>query len=252
MDKIVLWVEVGVVIILALIMLRVKKIFHRKMLDHRVHGKRTLNPFSMEILEKGFTASVLFISLLFILQIFNIDIVPLLAFSGIGAAILGFASKDCVSNFFGGLMVYATRPFQIGDYIELPEKKIGGNIEEIGWYLTSIRDSNKRVLYIPNSIFSTEFLLNHSRMTHRYINEKIWIRSVDGDRASSIIEAIRKIFQNHSQIDPDQPIHIFLLSLSPYGIEVEIKAYTLTTEYEEFMKIKQEIFLEIYKVAFVT
>lgn len=252
MDELALWIEVGVIVILALIMLRAKRVFHRKMIAHRIHGKKPLNPFSIEILEKTFTAAILFISLLLIFQIFNIDIVPLLAFSGIGAAVLGFASRDCFSNFFGGLMIYATRPFAIDDYIELPEKKISGYVEEIGWYLTSVRDLNKRLLYIPNSTFSTELLLNHSRMTHRFLDEKIRIRSVDGDRAESIINGIREIIKRHPEIDQAEPIDIFLLSLSPYGMEVEIKAYTLTTQYEEFMEIKQKILLEIHKIAFST
>src|SRR5205085_682063 len=110
--------------------------------------KHALDPSSMAIFEKTFTIFVLFISSLLILQIFGLDVVPLLTVSGIGAAILGFASRDVFANFFGGMMIFMSSPFKIDDYIELPGKKIAGTVEEIGWYFTTIRDTHKRSLYI--------------------------------------------------------------------------------------------------------
>ena len=80
-------------------------------------------------------------------------IAPLLAFGSIGAASLGFAGKDVIANFCSGLMLHITRPFVIGDEIMLPEKNLEGNIEEIGWFKTSIRDKEKRAVYLPNNFF---------------------------------------------------------------------------------------------------
>ncbi len=242
------WILVGGILCLMWVALRSKKIFHKRILVRRMQGKQVLDPLSIEIFEKIFTVGILFIAFVSILQVFGLDVIPLLAFSGIGAAVLGFASKDVVANFFGGLMIYINRPFGVLDLIEIPEKKIKGYVEEIGWYLTSIRDMHKRSIYVPNSLFSTEFLLNHSRMTHECMEEKIRIRTTD--RAESIVEEIRTLFKNHPEVDQGESIEIFLTFLSSYGMEIGIKAYTRTTKKEEFMRIKEELLLGIYKIAF--
>jgi len=110
---------------------------------------------SIDFLGKILTIIIVFISFLMILQIVGGDIMPLVAFGGIGAAAIGFAAKDVIANFFGGLMLFITRPFVNGDLIEMPSNNIIGHIETIGWYNTCIRELSKMAVYVPNSSFST-------------------------------------------------------------------------------------------------
>lgn len=125
--------------------------------------KLGLDRSSLKMFEKIYTAVVLFISTLLVLQIFGLDPIPVLTLSGVGAAVIGFASREIFANFFGGLMIYMTRPFSIGEEIELPGKKIAGTVEEIGWCVTAMRDGNKNLITIPNTLFSTEWIVNRSQ-----------------------------------------------------------------------------------------
>ena len=243
------WVLVAAVLILTWLALRSKKIFLRRMDKKRLEGKRTLDAFTQQMVGKVFTIVIFFISLMLILQIFGLNIVPLLTFSGIGAAVLGFASKDVVANFFGGLMIYITRPFAVNDFIEIPSKKIAGTVEDIGWYLTSIRDAQKKSIYVPNSTFPTELLLNYSRMTHRRIEEQIRVRITDSDEAARFIEKAKAIVEKHPEIDHKEQTDLFLLSISLYGTVIDVKAYTKTTKYPKYMEVKQDILLKIHKLA---
>lgn len=206
--------------------------------------------FLATIVEKILTALILFVSGLIILQILGINVGPLITFGGIGAAAVGFACKDVIANFFGGFMIYATRPFAIGDIIEMPKEKILGHVESIGWYFTCIRDLRKQCLYIPNSRFANEVLLNQSRMTHRRIDEKIRIRGTDSDKGIVYIEQIRQLFKQNKYIDQEKPLEIFLLSIGPWGLEVEIKAYTQITNSEKFLQLRQELLWEVYNTIY--
>ena len=253
LEKTFAWVDwvrnLAVVILAAVFLLRWKQFFFKTAISQKIQGKFSLDPVSLEILGKGYTFVVLFASLLALLQICGLNIVPLITFGGIGAAALGFASRDVVSNFFGGLMVYATRPFTLNDLIELPEKKITGHIEEIGWYRTSVRDLQKKAIYIPNSIFSKEVLLNHSRMTHRRIEESIGIRYDDASKLPSLLGKIRNEFKIHPKVEQNLPVYVFLNSLAPCAFEIELKGYVKTTAYEEFMEVKEQILFEIYRAV---
>ncbi len=238
------------VVILTWLTLNFKRLIFRRIKKKRAQGKRTLDPYTTHIVGKILTAAIFFVSLMIILQVLGLDIVPLLTVSGIGAAILGFASKDVVANFFGGVMVYITRPFAVDDFIDVPGKTVMGTVEEIGWYHTTIRDLQKKLLYIPNAVFSTEVLHNYSRITHRRMEEKVRIRIADGDKANSIVEKLRKYLKEHPEIDQNQQIAVFIFSISPWGIVLDLNAYTKTTKYLTFLQIKQDVLLEVYKIAY--
>ena len=50
-----------------------------------------------------------------VLQTLGISISGVLAFGGVGGIAVGFAARDLLANFFGGLMIYMDRPFTVGD-----------------------------------------------------------------------------------------------------------------------------------------
>lgn len=241
----------AIIFCLAWFLLRWKRVFHRVVIARtyaQAKGRMWMDPFTVEMVSKLFTILVIFITLLIVMSIFGLNIAPLVAFGGIGAATLGIAGKDVIANFFGGFMIYLTRPFLIGDHIELQQRHINGHVEEIGWYFTSIRDMHKKPLYIPNAVFSTEPLTNLSRMTHRRIEESIGIRYADLDKIPPIIEEAREMLERHTAVDHNQPIHLFLEKFGDTAILLEIKAYISRTRYEEFMGAKQEILSEIYRI----
>ncbi|MBS0624769.1 MAG: mechanosensitive ion channel family protein [Verrucomicrobia bacterium] len=238
----------GIVVCLAWLILRWKKVFHDSIVARRIKGKSSFDLITLELINKLFTIAVLFIVLMLILQILGLNIVPLLTFGGIGAATLAFASRDVFANFFGGLMLNLTRPFTVNDQIEMPHRKVTGYVEEIGWYLTVIRDLQKRPIYMPNSIFSSEILINLSRITHRRIEEMIGLRYVDIGRAEKIVDEIRQLLTSHTNIDQTLPLYVYLYTLAPSSVDIEVKAYSLSTRYEDFMEIKQKVLLEIYQI----
>lgn len=209
-------------------------------------GKPRIDPSSQHVIGKIGTVLILFLTALVFLQIFGLDIVPLMTFGGIGAAAIGIAAKDVLANFFGGMMLYLTRPFSLGDTVEIPQKKLFGTIEEIGWYFSMLRDMQKKPIYVPNALFSTEIVINFSRMTHRRIEEEIQLHFRDTEKTPTILAAIRNLLQTHAGIDQQENIYVFLRTFGPYSANLDVQAYTTSTRYDDFMKTKQEVLLAIY------
>lgn len=241
---------ISIILIVAWFCLKFKRIFFRRIKQKRLEGKHTLDSRSAHLIEKIISVAIFFVSLMAVLQVLGLDILPLLTVSGIGAAILGFASKDMVSNFFGGTMIYLTRPFSVDEQIEIPSKSLVGYVEEIGWYLTTIRDMQKKLLYIPNAVFSTEVLINYSRMTHRRMEEKIRLPSKEDAELKLLVDEIRAFVAAHPGIDHKEEVDVFVISINPWGVMMEVKAYTKATKYAKYMEVKQDILLKIYSVAF--
>jgi MscS family membrane protein len=211
------------------------------------HQKR-IDSSMIQILNRLATISIVVIGLLISFQLLGLNTTPLLAFGGIGAAAFAFAGKDVIANFFGGFMLYMTRPFTVGDLILLPDRKVEGTVEEIGWYLTSIRDKEKRPSYLPNAIFSNQLVINCSRMSHRRIDARIGVSYEDFSKIKNIVDEIKGFISSHPLIDTNLPVLVFFNDFNQYSLDIYIEAYTLATRFDAFLAVKQEILLNIQRI----
>lgn len=100
-----------------------------------------------------------FLIIIFTVPVFREKAGYIFSGAGILAAIIGFAAKDAISNLIGGLFIVLFRPFRIGDYIKLSENR-EGIIDDITLRHTIITTFENKRLIIPNSVISTESVLN--------------------------------------------------------------------------------------------
>jgi MscS family membrane protein len=201
-----------------------------------------------EVLNKLISATFFVLFVLMALGTFHIDIVPLLAFGGIGAAALGFAAKDVLGNFFGGGMLALTRPFSKGDMIFLPDRNLEGTVEEMGWYFTSIRDKDKCPIYFPNALFSNVPVVNTSRMSHRRIYETFHLAHQDFAKVTKLTETLREFLSHHPKIDTKPPVLVYWKQVGEYSLEIIIDVYTYATQMEEYVLAREVVLQDIFKV----
>jgi len=191
---------------------------------------------------------VITITALIIMQEIGLSISGLLAFGGVGGLIVGLAAKDLLSNFFGGMMIFFDRPFRVGEFIKSPDRNIEGVVEKIGWRLTVVRTFSKNVLYIPNTAFSSIIVENATRMSNRRINETIGIRYDDLNKIKDIIQDVNNILENNIDIDQTQKAKVFFKSFSASSCDFFIYAFTITKDWEQFLRIKQDVLLKVAEI----
>lgn len=184
------------------------------------------------------------IVLLMVLPMLGFKTGSLLAFGGFGGIAVGFAAKDTLSNFLGGMMIFWDRPFSVGDWIRSPDRNIEGTVEHIGWRLTRIRTFSKRPLYVPNSIFSTIAIENPQRMSHRQINTTVGVRYDDVNAVASITKATEEMLHQHPGIDPMQTIMVHFIEFGPSSLNLNIYAFTKTTDWIKYRQVQQDVFLK--------
>ncbi|QIB67774.1 mechanosensitive ion channel family protein [Kineobactrum salinum] len=179
------------------------------------------------------------------LQSIGVSVSGLLAFGGIGGIAVGFAAKDLLANFFGGLSIYLDRPFSPGDWIRSPDQEIEGTVEDIGWRLTRIRTFDQRPLYVPNAVFTQIAVENPSRMFNRRIYETIGLRYQDADRMAAVVSGVRDMLEQHPEIDQNRTLMVNFVSFGASSLDFFIYAFTKTTVWVEYHRIKQDILLGI-------
>jgi MscS family membrane protein len=215
---------------------------------HPDYMAKPIDATTVRAVGKLLRAAVIITALLVAMQLFGYSISGLLAFGGIGGIAVGFAAKDLLANFFGGLMIYLDRPFSVGDWVRSPDKEIEGTVEDIGWRLTRIRTFDQRPLYIPNSVFANISVENPSRMTNRRIYETVGIRYADIGCMKAIVEQVTAMLCEHPEIDTDQIMIVNFNAFSASSVDFIIYTFTKTTEWVRFHQVKQDVLLKVAQI----
>jgi len=101
-----------------------------------------------------------------VLRLWRIEITPLLGAAGIAGIAVGFAAKDAVANFFGGMALYFDDTYTIGDFVEL-EGGDSGTVVRIGIRSTTLRTRDETLITVPNSMLNATKIANHSAPERR-------------------------------------------------------------------------------------
>ncbi len=87
----------------------------------------------------------------------SINAQTLVSVLGIGSLAIGFAFRDIAQNFLAGFLILLTRPFHIGDQIDI--NGFEGTVEDIQTRATHIRTYDGRVVVVPNADFLTDTVI---------------------------------------------------------------------------------------------
>ena len=242
--------EIGVVVILILFLLDLIKGAEQILIEKQNEtGEKDFDMHTVQAIGKLVRISVFITGGLILLQTLGYSISGILAFGGVGGIAIGFAARDLLANFFGGLMIYLDRPFKVGDWIRSNDRSIEGTVENIGWRLTRIRTFDKRPLYIPNSIFANISVENPSRMTNRRIKETLGIRYDDVAKMATIVAQVKDMLMQHPEIDTSQTLMVNFNSFAPSSVDFFIYTFTKTTNWVKFHEIKQDVLLKIVEIV---
>jgi MscS family membrane protein len=217
-------------------------------LSKSANDESRIDRVTIEALCKLFRLAVIITAGIVLLETLGFSISGVLAFGGIGGIAIGFAAKDLLSNFFGGLMIYLDRPFAVGDWVRSNDRDIEGTVEYIGWRQTRIRTFAKRPIYVPNSIFSTIVVENPSRMSHRRIKEVIGVRYDDMTKVHSIVEQVKTMLQQHPEIDSSQTLIVNFDTFGSSSVDFFIYTFTKTVNWIKFHEVKQDVLLQIANI----
>ncbi len=195
------------------------------------------------VFRKSAIAFLVITGVVMIVQNLGYSVASLLAGFGLGGAALAFASKDTVANFFGSIVIFVDRPFQIGDWIEVGD--VEGTVETVGIRVTRIRTFSNAQLTVPNATFTTNPINNWSRMKKRRIKMTVGLTyDTSPDKMRQAVEAIRRIIKDDDRLHQD----FFLVNFFDFGpssLDIFCYFFTRTTNWAEHMQVREEFMLRV-------
>jgi MscS family membrane protein len=181
------------------------------------------------------------------LQNFGVNVTGLLAGLGIGGLALALAAQKTVENLFGSVSLIVDQPVRVGDFCQFGDRV--GTVEEVGLRSTRIRTLDRTVVTIPNATFSTMQLENFTRRDRIWFHPTIGLRyETTPDQLRYVLVEIKKLLVAHPKVHLD-PARSRFVNFGAYSLDIEIFAYILTTDYNEFLAIQEDLLLRIMDIV---
>lgn len=163
-------------------------------------------------------------AILAVLQpVFGIQPTAFVTALGVTSIALSFGLQDTISNLVGGLGLMLGGVVKPGDQVSIGN--ISGEVIDMNWRSTIVRDRGGKVDIIPNSVLNKTALVHRTRWDVTEVSVTIVLKpSADLDAVSKeIIETIQETVA--SQLDRTFPIEIEAASIAEAGITVIIHAH---------------------------
>ena len=178
-----------------------------------------------------------------ILSAWGYNTTTILAGLGVGGLAIALAAQKTVENLFGGVAVITDRPVAVGDFCRFGSQV--GTVEDVGLRSTRIRTLDRTIVTIPNAEFSSMTLENFSK------RDKIWFHMTLNLRRDTMPSQVRSLLQSTTQALKEHPmvqtgpLPIRFIGVGTYSLDLEVFAYILTPDFDEFLQIRQELLLWI-------
>ncbi|EXC16646.1 Mechanosensitive ion channel protein 3 [Morus notabilis] len=164
---------------------------------------------------------------------------------GLGTVLLTLAGREIFTNFLSSVMIHATRPFVVNEWIQtkIEGYEVSGTVEHVGWWSpTIIRGDDREAVHIPNHKFTVNVVRNLSQKTHWRIKTHVAISHLDVNKINNIVADMRKVLAKNPQVE-QQKLHrrVFLEDISQenQALRILVSCFVKTPHFEEYLCVKE-------------
>lgn len=199
------------------------------------------------LISKALRLFIVVIGIFFVLLKLNVDIIPLLTGLSIGGLAFALAAQDTIKNFFGSLMIFIDKPFQIGDWITSGE--IDGTVEEVGFRSTRVRTFRNSVVYVPNGNLADSTIDNHGlRRYRRFYTQIALTYDTPTELIEVFVQGLRKLVDNHPDTRKDA-YEIYLNGMADFSLNVMFYIFFEVPSWSEELRARHEVLKQVIDLA---
>jgi len=230
------WALFRAVVPLSNLLTRLEKLFTAVMMDWLVKAVKMLLAFI------GFAA---------VLEIWGIQVGPILAGLGLFGVAVALGAQDLFKNLIAGILIIAERRFNKGDWVRV-DGVVEGTVEQIGFRSTMIRRFDKAPVYVPNTKLADNAVTNFTAMTHRRIYWHIGVEyRTTIDQLKTIRDGIEDYVLGSDEFahPPEVSTFVRIDKFSNSSIDIMLYCFTKTTDWGTWLEIKERLAYHVKDVV---
>jgi len=174
-------------------------------------------------------AVLIVFSILYVMDIWGVEIGPLLAGLGIAGLAVALALQPILSNIFSGAAIIMDGSVKVGDLVYLEGESIKGRIEKIGLRSTRLRSFDNEFFIIPNNKLSDSAIQNIA-LPNPKVRVIVPFGVAYGSDIKQVKDIVRKEMEKVSDIAKDEEIVIRFLEMAESSLNFNVYFYVNSFE----------------------
>ena len=187
------------------------------------------------------------VGLLFVLSNIDVDVSSLIAGLGIGGLAFALAAQDTVKNLFGGVTIFADKPFEVGDWVVVDG--IEGTVEQVGFRSTRVRTFYNSQVTVPNGRLIDAGIDNMGRRRWRRYKTTLGVGyHTTPDQMQAFVEGIRAIIR----AKPDMRQDYYIVEFHGFGaasLDVLVYCFIDAADWNDELRARHVFNLDIMRLA---
>ena len=204
---------------------RISVNFMKLYYNKKLRQKESFNPSTEYIYVQTTKYAIYVFSILFSLNLFEINISLLLTGSAAMLAVIGFIFQDVFKDMFSGLVLLFEGTIKIGDIVEIRDSKfkepVFAKILKINVRSTQIETREGNVFIIPNAKLTQEYVENWSQ-NNELTRSTIFVTVQYGTDTELVSNLLKQAALSHPKVKKNQPIQVRLRNFGENGLEMEL------------------------------
>ena len=200
---------------------------------------------------KGLEIIIIVLGIVAVLELWGIKVGPVIAGLGLFGVAVALGAQDLFKNLISGIMILMEKRFTIGDVISV-SNEVEGVVEQIGFRSTLVRRFDSTPVMIPNYKFAEQSVTNYSRRHHRRIRWLIGLEyKTSINQLKKIRDAITQLIKDKNDFAKNENSGFFVRidSFSDSSIDMLVQAFTVTNDWSEFLKVKEQLAVSIIEIV---
>ncbi len=157
-------------------------------------------------------------------NVFHLELGGIAQALGVTTLLVSLGLQDFIKNIVAGIQIVVTRLFSVGDHLDVGDLR--GEVMDINWRQTTLRDKDGNPHVVPNStLMSEKFMRRDGKMAQRYIVECDIKPGLDLNRVADDIQQLADAALDKNGWRTDESTEVRYLGSTANGVRVSIRIF---------------------------
>lgn len=207
----------------------------------------TMDDQLVPVVRRALRVIVILLTGVLIIQHLGYNVTSLVAGLGIGGLAVALAAREMLSNWFGSLMIFTDRPFQVGDWVKTKHGE--GTVAEVGMRSTRIQTFDKTMITVPNSDVANSAIENLQNRPNWRVNNTVGlVYSTTHDQLQYVLSEFDTYLRDHQMVDTET-VRVHFSGFLDSSLEITFAAFFHTDDIAVWRDLRQEVFLKLMEIV---
>ena len=178
------------------------------------------------------------VTVVIVAESLNIPMTSLVALLSVGSLGITLAAEDILGNVAGGLVILSSRPFSIGDFVEV--SGTSGTVQEISLNHTKLVTTDGHLAMLPNKELASSKMINYTILGRRRIVQKV-TASYDAPTDTVKAACMAAVAMTENVLEDPAPT-VYLTAYKDSSIEYTVYCWATPENYwQVFMSVGENL-----------